>query len=307
MGSFEGDIGHAACERMAQDAKPAAPAPLVRRIEDYAVTNMKGIATGASAGIFLLAALVVMTGRSPQPLPAPADPVTVSSISREVRVPALPEWETIRKPMELLTLTAPQFERVPAQYAARRTPRNDREDSLLWQPSAPGAAEARISLLRRTMPQSPPSLFVDMTRQQAERGVAVTRAGAPGLLMTKFGAIEVADMTFSDASGASQACLAFRGAPDEAAPVITGWYCAAQGVGAERPELACFIDRLTLLKSGDDRALRQFFTEAEQRRRPCLNVRNSAGRKPTWLDHDGRSPAMRGGDDITGSIARPRR
>ncbi|MGL4239716.1 MAG: hypothetical protein ACRCTI_01255, partial [Beijerinckiaceae bacterium] len=204
--------------------------------------------------------------------------------------------------------SAPQFERTPAVYGARRTARNDREDSLTWQSTAPGGPEARIALVRSAQPLAPPSLFIDMTRQQAERGVAVTRAGQSGLLMTKFGPVEVADMAFSDAGGGSQACLGFRTAPDGESPVLTGWYCAAQGAAVDRPELACFIDRLTLLKSGEDQALRRFFAEAEPRRRPCPTARASAGRKPTWLDHDGRAPAMRSsGDDVTGSIGKPKR
>jgi hypothetical protein len=307
MGSFEGEIGDAALQRVADVEQPR-PRPPIRRIEDFAIDNMKSIAVGASAGVILLAAAVMLqSGPSVPAQKVASDPVAVGSITREVRVPALPEWEAIRKPVEMMTLHAPQFERTPPHYGARRTSRGEREDSLTWQPPSPGGPEARIALVRSPSPASPPSLFVDMTRQQAERGIAVTRAGIAGLLVTKFGTVEVADMTFSDAAGGAQACLAFRGAQEGNAPVVTGWYCAAQGATVDRPELACFIDRLSLLKSGEDRALRHFFTEAEQRRRPCPNARTTAGRKPTWLDHDGRAPSIRGADETTGSINRPRR
>jgi hypothetical protein len=162
--------------------------------------------------------------------------------------------------------------------------------------------------VRSPTPVQPPSLFIDMSRQQAERGVAVTRAGQPGQLSTKFGMVEVADMTFTDASGGAQACLGFRAVSDGHSPMLNGWYCGAQGAAVDRPELACFIDRLTLLKSGDDQALRKFFTEAEQRRKPCPNARAQAGRKATWLDHDGRAPSLRGAEDTTGSVQqRPKR
>ena len=147
--------------------------------------------------------------------------------------------------------------------------------------------------------QNQPSLFIDMTRQQAERGVAVTRAGAAGRLPTKFGELDVADMTFQDHQGRSQTCLAFR---SDGTIGLTGWYCAPQSAGVERPELACFIDRLALIKSGEDKDLRRFFAEAEQRRTPCPTTRISTGRKPTWLDSDGKAPQMRG--DVTGSIGK---
>jgi hypothetical protein len=303
MGSLEGEIGDAAAARAAQADAPQ-ERPLFRRIENFAVDNVKGIAVGASAGIILLAAATTMNLRWSQPAPMiAADPISVGSVRTETRVPSQPEWQVIRKPVEIMALQAPQVERTPAQYGARRTSRNDREDSLIWQGATPGGVEARIALVRNVAAGSAPSLFVDMTRQQAERGVAVTRAGAPGALMTKFGPLEVADMTFSDASGVSQACLAFRGAPSGDAPMLGGWYCGAQATAVERPEVACFIDRLTLLKGGEDQALRRFFTDAEQKRRPCPNARISAGRKPTWLDHDGRAPRLRDGEETTGSIS----
>jgi hypothetical protein len=55
------------------------------------------------------------------------------------------------------------------------------------------------------------------------------------------------------------------------------------------------------LKAGDDKDLRKVFSEAEQRRRPCPSKAVTAGRKPTWLDADGKAPGIRG--DITGSIS----
>jgi hypothetical protein len=307
MVRFEGEIGAVAAERMQDAGDAPAPSPL-RRLESFAVDNMQGLAVGASAGILMVAAVVTLTGGAPTRPAPPPDPIVVGSTLVAPRLPVAPQWQAVRKPVEMMALQAPQFEKSPPLYAARRTAQNDREDALVFQPAAPGGAEARIALLRHAAAAgAAPSLFIDMTRLQAERGVAVTRAGAPGQLQTKFGAVEVADMTFSDASGGAQACLGFRRAADGDAPAIAGWYCGAEGAVVERPELACFIDRLTLLKGGEDQALRRFFAEAEQRRRPCPNARVTAGRKPTWLDHDGRAPAMRGSEETTGSIGSSRR
>jgi hypothetical protein len=307
MGQLESEIGDVAFGRVLEAEAPA-PRSLIRRIEDFAIDNIKAISIGASAAIVLVAAGIVLQDSPARQSTAPApDPIISGSIGGLGRVPSLPEWQAIRKPVEIMTLNAPQFERTPMIFGARRSNRNDREDFLSWTSNAPAGPEARIALLRSAAPAAAPSLFIDMTRQQAERGVAVTRAGRTGLLQTKFGPLEVADMTFSDAGGGAQACLGFRTAPDGDAPILSGWYCAAQGAAVERPELACFIDRLTLLRSGDDQALRSFFTEAEKRRRPCSTTRSTAGRKPTWLDHDGRAPAMRGSDDVTGSIGVRRR
>jgi hypothetical protein len=306
-GSFEGGIGGVAVERMAEGAAAAPGPPFIRRMEDFAVDNMKSLTIGVSTALVLLAASLLFTDTpTPSAFQAGDAPVT-GSIQGQPRVPQVPEWQVIRKPSEIISLQAPQLERMTATYVARRSSRNDREDAILWTSAAAGGAEARIALQRGPDAAAAPSLFVDMTRQQAERGVAVTRAGSPGLVGTKFGAVEMADMTFSDASGVSQACLAFRRVGEGGEPILSGWHCAAQGGIVERPEFACFIDRLALLKGGEDQGLKRFFAEAETRRRPCLNSRNTAGRKPTWLDQDGRPPQMRGSDETTGSIGRQKK
>jgi hypothetical protein len=306
-GTFEGGIGGVAVERMAASAA-FSEKPAFRRIEDFAVDNMRSISIGASVALVLMAAAAMLNDPAPANLPPPTIDVSATgSIGGQARVPQAPEWQAVRKPLEIISLQSPQLDRMVAAYSARRSVRNDREDAIAWQSSAPGGAEARIALHRGAEAAAAPSLFVDMTRQQAERGIAITRSGAPGLVMTKFGPVEMADMTFSDASGGAQACLAFRRVGEGNEPNISGWQCAAQGAVVERPELACFIDRLALLKGGEDQSLRRFFAEAETRRKPCLTARNTAGRKPTWLDQDGRPPAMRGAEETTGSIGKPKR
>jgi hypothetical protein len=278
-----------------------ASADALHRVEDFAVTHMRSLALGAAGAVLSLAAMLAMSGSSPQP--ENGDPVIVGSVSEMTRVPAPMVWQVSRKPVEILTLQAPQFGRTSAQYTSRSNAAGDREDALTFENATADLPDARVILRRSQSGAIAPSLFIDMTRQQAERGMAVARAGTPDKLPTKFSDIEAADMTFTDNDGRHQACLAFR----STGPVgLAGWYCAAQGVAVERPEVSCFIDRLTLLKAGDDRDLRKVFTEAEQRRRPCPSKGVTAGRKPTWLDADGKAPGIRG--DVTGSIGqKPKR
>ncbi len=310
MGAFESGIGDVAVERTA--AKTPESPPLLRRIENFAVDNMKSLALGASVAVLVMGAATLLPGRSSVPPPAGGaqniDAGSTGSIALHMRPLSLPEWQVIRKPPEIIALQAPQFEKLTASYVARRSSRNDREDAVLFTSTAPGGPEARVAITRKAEPSSAPSLFVEITRQQAERGVSVTRSGAPGLVMTKFGAVEVSDMTFTDAGGSAQACLAFRRLPEGHEPMLSGWVCPPHGHVVERPELACIIDRLSLIKGGEDQHLRRWFAEAEPRRRVCPTGRNVAGRKPTWMDQDGRAPAMRGVDDThTGSTTRPKR
>ena len=268
---------------------------LMQRIEEMAIPHMGRLAVG-SAGAVLLLALALSMPDSVEPNPM-LDLMSVGSITPSAsRVPSAQTWQVVHKPQEVIALQAPQFQRQSMQYTARSSERNEREDTLTFEPGSEDMPEAKITL-RRGIQAIVPSLFIDMTRQQAERGVAVIRASAPGPLLTKFGEIEAADMTFADKSGRNQSCLVFR---SSGAMALTGWFCAAQSASVARPEVACFIDRLMLMKSGEDKELRKFFTTAEQKRTPCPTTRISTGRKPTWLDSDGKAPAMRG--DVTGSI-----
>jgi hypothetical protein len=293
MRNVERGIEDVVTERL-QPVK-AASADALYRVEDFAVTHMRSLALGAAGAVLSLAAMLAMSGPAPQQ--ENGDPVIVGTITEMSRVPAPMIWQINRKPVEILTLQAPQFGRTSAQYASRSNAAGDREDALTFENATADLPEARVILRRSQSGAIAPSLFIDMTRQQAERGMAVARAGIPDKLPTKFGDIEAADMTFTDNGGRNQACIGFR----STGPIgLAGWYCAPQGAAVERPEVSCFIDRLTLLKAGDDKDLRKVFTEAEQRRRPCSGKGIAAGRKPTWLDADGKAPGIRG--DVTGSI-----
>jgi hypothetical protein len=304
MREVERDIEAALAERMS--AKPDKNTGVLRAAEEFAINNMKSLAIGAAGAILSISSMMLFW-TTPQS-PATIDPVIVGSIlpsgNGASGVGATGQWRAIQKPTQILTLEAPQFAGTPPLYQARRNDRGDQEDALVWQTASPARPEARVTLTRSAAGGMPPSLFIDMTRQQAERGLAVKKAGQTGKLESKFGPLEVADMTFADNDDKSQACLAFRSAATAVTLRLSGWYCAPQGAAAERPELACFLDRLTLLKSGQDKDLRRFFTEAEQARKPCATSRVSSGRKPTWLDADGKAPGIRG--DITGSVGAPK-
>jgi hypothetical protein len=293
MRTIERDIEAVITERL----KPTGgqPPSLAQRLEDFAIAHMKSLAFGAGGALLTLSALLAFPG--PDPRDGLNDPIMVSSIDEKTLNRTAPAWQVIRKPVEVMSLQAPQFGREPAVYVARTSTWGEREDALLFETNQPELPEARLSLRRSAYPQAQTTMFVDMARQQAERGMAITRAGNIGKLSTKFGDLDVADMVLADSVGRGQSCLAFR---SEGTISIAGWYCAPQAAAAERPEVACFIDRLSLLKAGEDRDLRRFFAEAEQRRRPCPTSRTSTGRKPTWLDSDGKVPAMR--SDATGSI-----
>jgi hypothetical protein len=272
----------------------------VRKLEDFTLHNLRFLAVGAAGAVLALSSMTLFQSDVTQS--ETVDSIVVGSISTTDHVSGHAKWLPVQRPVQILSLEAQQLSGSKSSYAARRTEKGALQDSLSFEAGASKRADLRVTLTRglASGSGSAPSLFIEMTRQQAERGYAVTKASQTGALSTKFGTMEVADMTFSGSDEKSRACLAFRNISTESMIGVSGWYCAAETNVTQRPELSCILDKLVLLKSGQDKELRRYFTEAEKIRTPCATTRVSTGRKPTWLDSDGKVPSFRG--DITSSI-----
>ena len=50
---------------------------------------------------------------------------------------------------------------------------------------------------------------------------------------------------------------------------ISGWSCQGDTLPARRAAIACLLNRLTLLSSGNEPRLAELFAHAELKRRPC--------------------------------------
>ncbi len=70
------------------------------------------------------------------------------------------------------------------------------------------AQEPHLTLSFQREMQAPRSLFLDLTAQGAQAGIALERLRQPDALATKFGMVETADATFG-AGETRRACLAF--------------------------------------------------------------------------------------------------
>ena len=234
------------------------------------------------------AALAVLAAEGWPSRPAPA-----AAPAEEAK----PVWLRVGRPIRVFDLEAPEFGREIAAYEGRRhTGGAGREDILDFR--AAEAGFARLVVHRAGPGAEPPgTLFLDLARLSAAAGLAVARSGRVASLNTKFGPVEVADATLADArpSGAGHACLAYRLVAEEPPLRLSGWLCGAAGRPADRAALACFLDRLDLVGSGEDRALRAFFLKAERARTGvCVAPRLfAAGRRTNWLDPDAALPVLK--------------
>jgi hypothetical protein len=88
-----------------------------------------------------------------------------------------------------------------------------------------------------------------------------------GLVDTKFGPVVLFRPT-GTAMGA-QACLGYLKRNEEPALQISGFSCQGDSLPARRAAIACTLNRLTLLTSGNDPNLAELFAHAELKRRGC--------------------------------------
>ena len=87
-------------------------------------------------------------------------------------------------------------------------------------------------------------------------------------LKTKFGELSVIDMNVAGADG-PRACIAVAGAWGDPRFGLVGWWCNAGPEMVPYGQLACLVDRLTLMSAGGDERLASFFAKAELKRNFC--------------------------------------
>ena len=149
-----------------------------------------------------------------------------------------------------------------ATYTILRHPEGGRRDVMRWT----GEADRPVAEL-------------DIYREGGEFDVARPAtadlavqmglgAAAPleqaGLIDTKFGPVALYRPT-----GTAQACLGYLKRSEEPALQISGFSCQGDTLPARRAAIACTLNRLTLLTSGNEPKLAELFAHAELKRRSC--------------------------------------
>jgi hypothetical protein len=94
---------------------------------------------------------------------------------------------------------------------------------------------------------------------------AATPLEQAGLIDTKFGPVAL----FRPTGTAKAACLGYLKRSEEPALQISGFSCQGDTISARRAAIACTLNRLTLLTSGNEPRLAELFAHAELKRRAC--------------------------------------
>jgi hypothetical protein len=246
----------------------------------------RGISPGLAAVVAILfaAGLVLLSGRDP----LPSAPATI------VAAPP-PDWNEIGNPLQLFDLSAPELDRLPHVYTARRHRLGGRQDILTF-----GELDGRSPFFRlmlyRVGEEKPEdaSLFVDLVRLAATGDASVVRSSNPAILPTRFGSFDTADVDLV-ANADPVPCLGFRGARLEGNFRLSGFACGTRTQPISRPALGCLIDRLELDGGGDDSVLTDYFSETELHRDPsCAGTALGPNHiSADWMDEDDAPPPLR--------------
>jgi hypothetical protein len=176
-------------------------------------------------------------------------------------------WLEIPKPLRLYDLAAPSLAREKRLYAARRhTTGGGREDVLTFGEFDGAGPFFRLSVYRHgTEKTADAAFFVDMARRAAQLGLSLGRADVAQTQATRFGDFETAALTMTEGGVTREACRGFRFSAAQLGLTIAGFSCGADDDAVSGGALACLVNRLDLITSGEDRALRDFFGAAQTR------------------------------------------
>lgn len=205
-------------------------------------------------------------------------------------------WVPVKRPIALYNLEGPETEAADFSHRVAMLGKHARQDTLSWlvRPDRNGPmARPAIHVVIERFERQPPTfrpLFADLASRAASQGTAIDRMNPASEIVTKFGALEVADGVLATEQG-QLACLLFRRI-DTIGFTLAGWYCGSAQRPADRVSLACFVDRLDLVSAGQDLTLKRYFAAAERRRKSCSAARQP-GRRLTWLDHEAPIPALK--------------
>ncbi|MBR0821009.1 hypothetical protein [Bradyrhizobium liaoningense] len=176
-----------------------------------------------------------------------------------------PEWSVADRSQPAFALSRLDSSEKTASYVILRHPEGGRRDVMRWTGEADKpVAELEIYREGGEFDVARPAtadLAVHMGLDEA------TPLEQAGLIDTKFGPVALFRPTGT--VEAARACLGYLKRSEEPALQISGFSCQGDTLPARRAAIACTLNRLTLLISGNEPKLAELFAHAELKRRSC--------------------------------------
>jgi len=178
-------------------------------------------------------------------------------------------WIEVERPHQAFTLDMTEFGEADFGYAIRRhAAAGGRKDILRWDPS--GASPSGMIEIYR--PGDELARFGDAVTEISARISDLDVILPPtelGEVETKFGTMPLVDFVARTSTGLHQCAGLARGF-GEPRVLIVGFMCNRGRAKVDRSQLACLVDRLTMMSGGgDDPKLGELFARAELKRTFC--------------------------------------
>jgi hypothetical protein len=193
---------------------------------------------------------------------------------------ARPGWSPADRSHPAFAVSSADSRDKSVTYTILRHPEGGRKDIMRW--TGPGATVVAELEIYRPGAEFDPALGAGL----AARMAGAAELESSGVLDSKFGAVSLLRQTgLAEASS----CLAFFKRSDDPALQFSGFSCERDSLPARRAAIGCMLDRLTLLTSGNEPKLAEFFAQAELKRAGCA----TAGLMADWMTST-ENPQLRG-------------
>lgn len=180
---------------------------------------------------------------------------------RDDEAPAKTGWSVADRSHTAFSVSQIDSSDKTASYAILRHPEGGRRDVIRW-----AGDMAELEIYRPGAEFDPARSIVSDMAARMGLGEVVSLEEA-GTIDTKFGPIAL--FRPNGTSKPSSSCLGYLKRVEDPQVLISGWSCQGDNVPARRATIACTLNRLTLLTSGNEPKLAGLFAQAELKRRTC--------------------------------------
>jgi hypothetical protein len=173
-----------------------------------------------------------------------------------------------------------------ASYEVFLNQSEGRRDVLRWTAGQAPLAGLRIDRPSTELPASGTVAVLMEAGLDLDR---LDEAQAAGMVESKFGPVRL--LSLIDRTGIAAPCLGFAKVFGSPSLRFEGWSCQGETAAAERAAIVCLLNRLVLLKAGNDAGLAELFARAELRRTDCTS---EPGREAGDWIVSAQNPRLRG-------------
>jgi hypothetical protein len=182
--------------------------------------------------------------------------------------PVKASWSTPTRSHPAFAVRSLDLSEKTDTYTILRHPEGGRKDTVRWA----GKDEKSVAELEIYRPggEFDPSIPAAADLAARMPPAAPSELEPAGLVDSKFGMVTL--LRRAGESDAARSCLGFIRRFEAPDLQISGWSCQGDGLPARRAAIACTLNRLILLTSGNEPKLAEMFARAELRRGDCADA-----------------------------------